>query len=177
MVVDILQSEEGKKAVQEAQASGSGPAMQMKMLKDDTQLKMTIKDVLTAPDFHKQMEKIMTDPKFSGDFAKAISKENKQLHKDLIKDPDYQKAVGEIIKTSEFDKMILDVMKSSQYRKQTMMVMQESIDNPLFKLKMMKLLEKVVEEQLKPDKKQGGGEGGGGGGGGGGSSGGGGGKQ
>jgi len=100
MVVDILQSEEGKKALQEAQASSSGPAMQMKMLKDDTQLKMTVKDVLTAPDFHKQMEKIMTDPKFSGDFAKAISKENKQLHKDLIKDPDYQKAVGEIFWTS-----------------------------------------------------------------------------
>ena len=80
---------------------------------------MAVKDTITSPAYKKEIEKIMTDPKFAGNFAKAISAQNKQLHMDLIKDPTYQKSMQEMMKSPEIMQMFLDLTKSSDYRKQT----------------------------------------------------------
>ncbi|MFD1775308.1 spore germination lipoprotein GerD [Paenibacillus rhizophilus] len=176
MVVDILKSEEGKKAVEEALSSpssggaggGGSGTMSMKMLPLQTneQIKLAVKDTITAPEYQKEIEKIMTDPQFAGDFAKAISSQSKQLHLQLIKDPTYQKSVGEIMKSPEMMKMFLDLTKTPDYRKQTMTVMQETMQNPLFRMEVLSLLKTVVQEELQPkvEKKEGGQGGGGGGG-------------
>ncbi|BCG61163.1 spore germination lipoprotein GerD [Paenibacillus sp. URB8-2] len=172
MVVDILKSEDGKKAVEEAISSPSsgggegGGTMSMKMLPLQTneQIKLAVKDTITAPEYQKEIEKIMTDPQFAGDFAKAISSQSKQLHLQLIKDPTYQKSVGEIMKSPEMMKMFLDLTKTPDYRKQTMTVMQETMQNPLFRMEVLSLLKTVVQEELQPkvEKKEGGKGGGGG---------------
>ncbi|MBY9077303.1 spore gernimation protein [Paenibacillus sp. HN-1] len=178
MVVDILKSEEGKKAVEEAlSSSGSGSSgtsgtgvISMKMMPQaNEQIRMAVKDTITAPEYKKEIEDVMTDPKFAGDFAKAISSQSKQLHLQLIKDPTYQKSVSEIMKSPEMMKMFLDLTKTSDYRKQTATVMQETMQNPLFRMEVLSLLKTVVQEELQPKtSKQGGqsGESGGGSGGG-----------
>lgn len=168
MVVDILKSDEGKKAVEEALSGGggtsSGGGMGMKMVsaQSSEEIKTAVKDTLTAPEYKKELEKIMKDPKFAGDFAKAISSENKKLHQELIKDPTYQKAVSEIMKSPEMMKMFLDLTKTPDYRKQSMAVMQEAMQNPLFRMEVMDLLKSVVKEELQPtkNKKEGGDSGG-----------------
>lgn len=96
----------------------------------------------------------MTDPKFAGEFAKAVSKDNKQLHKDLMKDPEYQTMLVEVMKNPEFEKILLETLKGTAYRKQAMMVFQESLQNPLFKVELMALMKKVMEEEAKPKKKE-----------------------
>ncbi|MGF7049808.1 spore germination protein D [Paenibacillus sp. DS2015] len=169
MVVDILKSDEGKKAVEEAMgggsgASGGGTGMKMMSAQSSEELRTTVKDTLTAPEYKKELEKIMKDPKFAGDFAKAISSENKKLHQELIKDPTYQKSVSEIMKSPEMMKMFLDLTKTSDYRKQSMTVMQEAMQNPLFRMEVMELLKSVVKEELQPEKDKKEGEGGGSGG-------------
>lgn len=106
----------------------------------------------------------MTDPQFAGDFAKAINKESKELHLQLIKDPTYQKSVGEIMKSPEMMKMFLDLTKTPDYRKQSMTIMQEAMQNPLFRMEVLTLLKSVVQDELQPkvEKKDAGkGEGGG----------------
>lgn len=180
MVIDILKSDDGKKALQEALSSptseatgGSGGTtiLSTKMLPLQTteEIRVAVKDTITAPEYKKEFEKIMTDPKFAGDFAKAINSQSKQLHMQLIKDPSYQKSVTEIMKSPEMAKMFLDLTKTPDYRKQTMTIMQETMQNPLFRMEVLDLLKTVVQEELQPkvqkDAKGGGGEGGGGGGG------------
>ncbi|MFE4714390.1 MULTISPECIES: spore germination lipoprotein GerD [Paenibacillus] len=173
MVVDILKSDDGKKAVEEALSSpssgggeggGSGMSMKMVPLQTTEQIRVAVKDTLTAPEYKKELEKIMTDPKFAGEFAKAINAQSKELHQQLIKDPTYQKSVGEIMKSPEMTKMYLDLTKTPDYRKQTMTIMQDAMQNPLFRMEVLNLLKTVVQEELQPkvQKKEGGGQGEGG---------------
>jgi spore germination protein D len=166
MVLDILKTEEGKKAVMEASLSDHNS--QMKLMSTDTgqQVQLAVKDILTAQDSDVIIRQLMTDPKFAGDFAKAIQKQNKQLQKDLMKDPEYQKQMLEIMKNPEYEKLVTDMMKTAPYRQQTMAIMQESLQSPIFKTEILQLLKKAVDEQAKPAKKSTGGGGGGGGGGG-----------
>ncbi|QSF44579.1 spore germination lipoprotein GerD [Paenibacillus tianjinensis] len=178
MVVDILKSDEGKKAVEEALSSssgsgsegGSGSGMSMKMMPLQTteQIRIAVKDTITAPEYQKEIEKIMTDPTFAGEFAKAINSQSKELHLQLIKDPTYQKSIEEIMKSPEMMKMFLDLTKTSDYRKQSMTIMQEAMQNPLFRMEVLGLLKTVVQDELQPkvQKKGGGKEGESGGGGG-----------
>ncbi|WP_238655677.1 spore germination lipoprotein GerD [Paenibacillus piscarius] len=174
MVVDILKSDEGKKAVEEALTSPSseeggggttsGLSMKMMPMQTTEQIRVAVKDTLTTPEYQKEIEKIMTDPQFAGEFAKAINSQSKELHLQLIKDPSYQKSVGEIMKSPEMMKMFLDLTKTSDYRKQSMTIMQEAMQNPLFRMEVLDLLKTVVQDELQPkvEKKDAGKEGGGG---------------
>ena len=117
----------------------------MKMLmpmQSSEQIRIAVKDTITAPEYQKEFEKIMTDPQFASEFAKAINSQSKQLHMQLIKDPTYQKSVGDIMKSPEVSKMFMDMTKTPEYRKQTMTVMQEVMQNPLFRMEVLTLLKK-----------------------------------
>jgi spore germination protein D len=158
MVIDILGSEEAQKAMEKASTAQYGNStLQMKSMtpSDQAQVRLAVKDVLTAPEYSVVLEKIMLDPKFAGEFAKAVSKDNKQIHKDLMKDPTYQKELMDMFKTPEMSKILSDTMKTSDVRKVIMSSVSESMQNPLFKLEIMKLLQSVVKEELTPstDKK------------------------
>ncbi|MCC2683852.1 MAG: spore germination protein [Paenibacillaceae bacterium] len=169
MVLDILKTEDGKKAILDASTQGmlgmqglsigdQGNKLKAMSAEQTHQLQLAVKDVLTDSNSNTLLQRLMTDPKFSAQFAKAISKENKQLQKDLLKDPEYQKTMIDIMKNPEYEKMLLDVMKGSQYRQQTMAVMQESMQSPMFRLELLTLLKKVMEEESQP-KLQGQGQG------------------
>ncbi|MED5019986.1 spore germination lipoprotein GerD [Paenibacillus chibensis] len=156
MVVDILKSDEGKKAVEDAiKQSGSGSSsggmgMQMMTAQATDQIRTAVKDTITSEEYKKEFEKIMTDPQFAGEFAKVISSQNKQLHMQLIKDPTYQKSISDIMKSPEVMKSFLDLTKTPEYRKQSMTVMQEAMQNPMFKMEVMSLLKNVVTQELQP---------------------------
>jgi spore germination protein D len=158
MVVDILKSDEGKKAVEEAlsspssgsEGSSGGLSMKMMPLQTTEQIRIAVKDTITAPEYQKEIEKIMTDPQFAGEFAKAINTQSKELHLQLIKDPTYQKSIEEIMKSPEMMKMFLDLTKTSDYRKQSMTIMQEAMQNPLFRMEVLGLLKTVVQDELQP---------------------------
>ncbi|RKN65229.1 spore germination lipoprotein GerD [Paenibacillus ginsengarvi] len=172
MVLDILKSDDGKKAIKEASkggdesasgliqsqsaqsGGGSGGKIQMLSQQDAQQLQMIVKDVLTSDGSDKMLKAMMKDPKFAGDFAKALQKENKQLQKDLMKDPEYQKQMIDLMKNPDFEKIMMDTMKGAQYRQQIMTVMQEAIQSPLYRLEMMQLLKKVMEEEAQPKSGQ-----------------------
>ncbi|RED54634.1 spore germination lipoprotein GerD [Cohnella lupini] len=154
MVIDILGSEEAQKAMEKASTDQYGSStLQMKSMtpSDQAQVRIAVKDVLTSPESSTILEKIMKDPKFAGEFAKAVSKDNKQIHKDLMKDPSYQHELVDMFKTPEMLKILTDSMKTSDVRKLIMSSVTESMENPLFKLEIMKLLQSVVKEELTPD--------------------------
>ena len=184
MIIDVLKSDEGKKAIYEALTAGptqssspsassqsgesdseseggqqgggnggGGGSMGIKMLlpsQTSEEVRMAVKETITSPEYKKEFEKIMTDPQFAGDFAKAINAQSKQMHLQLIKDPMYQKSVGDIMKSPDVMKMFLELTKTPDYRKQSMTVIQEAMQSPLFKLQVMELLKTVVQQQLQP---------------------------
>jgi spore germination protein D len=151
MVVDIIGSEEGQKAMEKATtAQYGGSTLQIKSMSptDQANVRIAVKDVLTSPDYSQVLGKIMKDPKFAGEFAKAVSQDNKQIHKDLMKDPTYQQELVNLFKTPEMTKILSDSMKTSDVRKVIMSSVTESMSNPLFKLEIMKLLQSVVKDEL-----------------------------
>jgi spore germination protein D len=174
MVIDVLKTTEGQKAIQEAGKSQQDKSITLLSTGEGQQIQLAVKDILTKETGSKMLEKTMTDPKFAGQFAQAIESNNKQIHKDLMKDPEYQKSMLEIMNNPEFEKTLTKTMKNTVYRQHMMNVIQESMQSPLFKMQLMDLLKKVVEEGVTPkeDKaiggsggeKGGGSEGGGGGG-------------
>ncbi|MBB6734986.1 spore germination lipoprotein GerD [Cohnella zeiphila] len=169
MVIDILGSTEAQEALEKASTAKYGTSSlhtQSLTPSDQEQVRTAVKDVLTSPDYDKVLENIMTDPKFAGEFAKAVSKNNKQLHKDLLKDPSYQKDLTTVFKSKDMQGVIFDAMKTTEYRTQMMSAVQEAVQNPIFKLEIMKMLQSVVKEELNPNKKKPSSEGGGGSGGG-----------
>ncbi len=154
MVVDILGSEEAQKAMQKAsmaQLGGSSLHMKGMTPADQIQVRLAVKDVLVSPEYSVVLEKIMKDPNFAGEFAKAVSKDNKQIHKDLMKDPGYQKELVGMFKTPEMVKIMTDSMKTADVRKLVMSSVKESMENPLFKLEIMKLLQGIVKDELTPE--------------------------
>ncbi|GFR39447.1 germination protein GerD [Insulibacter thermoxylanivorax] len=157
MVIDILKTEEGKKAIEEAQKSSeqsSGAIMQMLSSPQGQQIQMAVKEVLTDPKYPEYLKQMMTDPKFAGEFAKAVQEANKDIHKQLMTDPEYQSLLIDIMKQEDFKKIIMEVMKGKEYRQQTMTIMQEAIENPLFRLELMELLKKAMEEESKSKEEQ-----------------------
>ncbi|GFN33456.1 spore germination lipoprotein GerD [Paenibacillus xylaniclasticus] len=169
MVIDILKTEDAQKAIQEStsqMSGGSGLNSKLLSVQDQEQVRMAVKEVLVSPEYDKVIKQLMTDPRFAGEFAKTVNSQNKQIHKDLLKDPAYQKDLISVLKSPEVDKMILEVLQGPEYRKTVMSLMQDAMQNPLFKLEVLNLLKKAVQEELKPsesgDKQsQSGGEGGG----------------
>ena len=64
---------------------------------------------------------------------KVWGKEQTQLMKTLLKDPEYQAGVIEIMKNPEVEKMMLQTMKSKEYRQYLQQVLTETAESPLFK--------------------------------------------
>lgn len=153
MVIDILKTEDAQKALQQSsqQLTGySGQTSKLLSIQDQEEVRLAVKDVLISPDYDKVIKKLMSDTRFAGEFAKSVNKQNKDIHKELIKDPGYQSELVKALKTPEMNKMILEVLQSPQYRKEVMSLMQESMQNPLFKLEVLDLMKKAVQEELKP---------------------------
>jgi spore germination protein D len=171
MVIDVLKTTEGQKAIQEASKGEQDKSIKLLTTGEGQQIQLAMKDILTEDTGKKMLEKTMTDPKFAGQFAGAIQSNIKQIHKDLMKDPQYQKSMLELMNNPEYQKIVTTNMKNTVFRQQMMNVVQESMQSPLFKMQLMELLKKVVEEGVTPKEDKassagGGGKSGGGGGGG-----------
>ncbi|CAG7647297.1 Spore germination protein GerD [Paenibacillus solanacearum] len=149
MVLDILKTEDGRRAIQEATIQ-QNTKLQALSAGDTQMLQLAVKDVLVDTQSTQFLQKMITDPKFAGQFAKAIQQDTKQIQKDLMKDPEYQKQLLNAMKSPDFETMLLDTMKSTPYRAQTKAVIQESLQSPLFRLELMELMKKVLQEESMP---------------------------
>ncbi len=153
MVVDILKTEDGQKAIQEASRDVEAADFQQLQILNTgqgQQLQLAVKEVMSDPAYASALKETMIDPKFAGDFARAITLENKQIQKELMKDPEYQQALIDIFQDPQIQQMILQTMKSAEYRQQIITIMKESFETPLFQHDLLKLMERALEEHAKP---------------------------
>ncbi|NKE07760.1 MULTISPECIES: spore germination lipoprotein GerD [Mesobacillus] len=168
MVVDILKTDDGKKAIQEVMGDDG---MKEKLIMDQPVVIDTVEKTLTSEKGMDFWKKSFEDPKFAESVAKSMKKENEKLLKDLMKDPEYKGMMIEVMKDPELEKELTNVLKSKEYREHLQKIMTETFESPLFKAKLQALIVKAAEEMPTQKSEGGSEEGGGGSGGGGGDSG------
>ncbi len=143
MVVDILKTDDGKKAIQDVMSSDS---MKEKLVMDQKVVSDTIQQTLTTDKAKEYWKKTFSDPKFAQSISKNLKSENKKLLKELMNDPEYRGMMVEVFKEPEIQKQMTDALKSKEYRTHLQKVITETIDSPLFKAKIQELLLKAAEE-------------------------------
>jgi spore germination protein D len=143
MVVDILKTDDGKKAIQDVMASDS---MKEKLVMDQKVVSDTIEQTLTTDKATEFWKKTFSDPKFAQGVAKNMKTENQALLKGLMNDPEYRAMMIEVFKEPEIQKDMTDALKSKDYREQLQKIITETLDSPLYKAKIEELLLKAAEE-------------------------------
>ena len=146
MVVDILKTDDGKKAIQDVMTS---EAMKEKLVMDQKVVADTIQTTLTSDKATDFWKKTFSDPKFAKGVAKSMKNENKALLKELMNDPEYRAMMIEVFKEPDIQKQMADAIKSKEYREHLQKVITETIDSPLYKAKIQELLLKAAEEASK----------------------------
>ncbi|MEW9053554.1 MAG: spore germination lipoprotein GerD [Neobacillus sp.] len=149
MVVDILKTDEGKKAIQEVM---SDDAMKEKLIMDQTVVSDTIQQTLTSEKATDFWKKTFSDTKFAQGVAKSMKSEHEALLKSLMNDPEYRAMMIEVFKEPEIQKEMADALKSKEYREHLQAVISETLDSPLFRAKMEEQLLKAAEEQAEAKK-------------------------
>jgi spore germination protein D len=146
MVIDLLKTDEGKKAFHELIAEED---MREDLVMDSDFVKKTIQDTLTSEEGKTFWQEVMKDPEFAKTFAESMQSENEKILKSLMKDPEYQQMMMDILKDPQMGEQALELMKSKEYREQIMGIMNEALESPYFASKMTDLMSKAMEKQTK----------------------------
>src|SRR5699024_5825332 len=93
MVVDILQTDDGKKALKEI--------MKKQIVIESDTVKKSINDVMASEKGAKMWTELFKDPAFAKNFADSMAEEQEKLMKRLMNDADYQKKMLELLKNPE----------------------------------------------------------------------------
>lgn len=151
MVVDILKTDEGKKAIQEIM---SDEKLRQELVMDQTVVTETIQSTLTSEKGAEFWKKNFEDPKFAESIAKSMVNENEKLLKNLMNDPEYRAKMVEVLKDPELQKEVTNVLKSTEYRDHIKQVVTETIESPLYQTKIQELLLKAAETKATEEKKE-----------------------
>ncbi|WP_163102777.1 spore germination lipoprotein GerD [Peribacillus alkalitolerans] len=153
MVVDILKTDDGKKAIQEVM---SDDKMKSQLIMDQAVVSDTIEKTVISEKGKDFWKKTFKDPKFASSYAKSMEEEHKKLLKELMKDPAYRATLNEILMDKEMQKEISKVVKSNEVREEMKKTMIETFSSPLFQAKIQGILLKAATEQA--EGKEGGGK-------------------
>ncbi|WP_163971982.1 spore germination lipoprotein GerD [Oceanobacillus halotolerans] len=170
MVVDILQTEDGKKALREILTDEE---MKEELVINSEVVKSSISNTLTSDKGTEMWSKLFEDPEFVKTYAESISSEQKKLMKDLMSDSEYQQQMLDVLKDPKMSDQILSVLKGQEFQSHLEESIQQTLETPTFQAKIQEILIKAAEKQGSGESGQGGGGSGGGSGGSGGGSGGG----
>ncbi|MBB6447568.1 spore germination lipoprotein GerD [Bacillus benzoevorans] len=151
MVVDILKTDDGKKAIQDVM---SDEKLRQELIMDQAIVTETIQTTLTSDKGIDFWKKTFQDPKFTETIAKSMQKEQEQVLKNLMNDPEYRGKLIEVLKDPELAKEMSDLLKSNEYREHLKQVVTETIESPLYQTKIQELLLKAAEEKGKEGKEK-----------------------
>ncbi|MFB7303882.1 spore germination lipoprotein GerD [Heyndrickxia sporothermodurans] len=143
MIVDILKTDEGKKAIQDIMTDKK---MKQELIMDQATVSETIQKTLVSNKSTEFWKNAFKDPEFAKAYATGMKKENEALLKRLMKDPDYQSMMLDILKDPEYQKEMQDLLKSKDFRKHIQTIIVETFDSPIFKAKIQDILMKAAQE-------------------------------
>lgn len=146
LVVDILKTDDGKKALKEVLADES---LKQELVLNDSVVNEAVGTTLVSDKGKDFWKKAFEDPKFAEAFATSMKEQYEKLQKDLLKDPEYRKGLMEILHDPEMEKELTELLKSTDYRDHLKEVVTETIESPLYQAKIQDILLKAAEETSK----------------------------
>ncbi|MBD1382722.1 spore germination lipoprotein GerD [Metabacillus arenae] len=154
MVVDILKTDDGKKAIEEIM---NQDPLKQSLVMDQKTVSDTIEKTLTSEKGAEFWKKTFEDPKFAESFAKSLQTEHEKVIKDLMKDPDYQKMLIQVFQNPDMEKQMTTAVQGQEFRKHLQTVITETLSSPLYKNKMEETLLKAAKEMESAQGQGGGG--------------------
>ncbi|MCM3588537.1 spore germination lipoprotein GerD [Mesobacillus maritimus] len=151
MVVDILKTDDGKKAIQEIMKDDG---MKQNLIMEQTVVSDTIKETLVSEKGKEFWKTAFEDPKFAESYAKSLKSEHEKMIKELMKDPEYRSMLVDVLKDPELEKEMITLLKSNEYRKQMQTVITETFESPLFKAKLQDLIIQASDDISKKQEKK-----------------------
>lgn len=149
MVVDILQTDEGKKALQEII---SDDKMKQHLVMDSEVVKAAITEALVSEEGTLMWKKLFQDPDFVDSYVKSTKEGQEKLFKDLMYDAEFQKQFIDLMKDPEIANQTVSLLKSQQFREHLEKTIQETIESPLFQAKMKETILKGKEKGEKEEE-------------------------
>ncbi|MFD1067906.1 spore germination lipoprotein GerD [Oceanobacillus locisalsi] len=143
MVVDILQTEDGKAAIKDILNDNE---LQESIVIESDEVKEAVTSALSSDKSKENWKKMFQDPEFVQTYAKSISTEQQKLIKDLMHDSQFQEQMIEILKNPEMEEQMLSVMTSQAYRAHLEQTIQETLQSPLFQEKIDKALKEAAKQ-------------------------------
>ncbi|MFF2754713.1 spore germination lipoprotein GerD [Psychrobacillus sp. NPDC058041] len=140
IVIDALQTEEGKKSIRKLL---DDPEFQSMLVIDSDQVKKSVEQTMLSKDAEDFWKEVYQDPKFSEKMAKSMVKQQEELMKALMKDPDYLKDLESFFASADMKKEIGKILQSTDLRKEMEKVVEETIQSPLLQTKWQKLVEEA----------------------------------
>ncbi|WP_033827226.1 spore germination lipoprotein GerD [Bacillus andreraoultii] len=151
MVVDILKTDDGKKALKEVLADEQ---FKSDLVMDNTVVNDSIKSTLVSSKGKDFWKAAFEDPEFAKAYAESMKEENQALLKSLLNDPEYRSKLIEILHDPELEKELADLLKSTEYREHLKGVISETFESPVYQAKIQDILLKAASEQTKKDSKK-----------------------
>jgi spore germination protein D len=142
MVLDILHTKEGMVALQDI-VRDPRLKQSLTITKQDVET-ATIKALSDSQQNMNLMEQ-MKNPRFNATVTKAYRKDNEQVMKTLMQDPEYQTMMISMLKSPQFQLLLFDLMKTPEYRKQAVSIMAQAMENPDFKIKMLDVVKQSIQ--------------------------------
>lgn len=152
IVIDILQTEDGKKAIQDAIHDEE---MKKELVIQSEIVKDSLNEMLNSEKATEMWTHLFEDPSFVEGFVKSTGDSQKELMKQLMYDAEFQKQMLELLHNPEMTKQLLTVVKSQQFREHLEETIQETISSPLFLSKIEKTLLKAADKEKKKKEEKG----------------------
>ncbi|RFU61448.1 spore germination lipoprotein GerD [Peribacillus glennii] len=141
MVVDILKTDDGKKAIQDIM---SEDGMKQQFIMDQKIVSDTIEKTITSDKGKQFWQKAFSDPKFAAAYANSMRDAHEQLIKDLTKDPQYRSMIMEIMRDPSVQREFDALFKSKEMREMSKTTLIETMDSPVVKDKIADILLKAA---------------------------------
>ncbi|WP_035486166.1 spore germination lipoprotein GerD [Alicyclobacillus contaminans] len=145
MVVDILHSPDGKKAVADILQD---PSLKQQIVVSDTDITKAVEKSLQNSKNQSFLSNAAKDPQFANALAKAVQPDLVQLQKQLMKDPQYQNDMMVLLKSPEFTQQLQSLLQTPQFRSQVMKIMTEALQTPSFRMQFQDALKAAVAESM-----------------------------
>ncbi len=144
MVLDIIQTDDGKKALVEVL---SEEELKSALILDNDVVKETITGVLNSEEGAETWSKYFSDSTFAQEFAASMEDNHKSLINNLMTDADFQKHILDVLQNPEISMQMVSALKSQQFREHLEQSIEEALESPAFQEKITETLLKAAEKQ------------------------------
>jgi len=152
MVLDIIQTDDGKKALVEVL---SEEELKSALILDNDVVKETITGVLNSEEGVETWSKYFSDSTFAQEFAASMEDNHKSLINNLMTDAEFQKHILEVLQNPEISMQMVAALKSQQFREDVEKSIEEALEAPAFQEKITETILKAAEQQGSEKEKSG----------------------